>query len=70
MAIGIQPGQTVHETQSQKNPLQKRASGVAQGIGPKFKVQTPVLPKTKQTNKKKKTGWSGCTWQRTYLACV
>jgi hypothetical protein len=33
------PSQTVHETISQKNPSQKRAGGVAQGVGPKFKPQ-------------------------------
>jgi hypothetical protein len=27
------PGQIVHETLSQKNPSQKRAGGVAQGVG-------------------------------------
>jgi hypothetical protein len=33
------PAQTVGETLSQKNPSQKRAGGVAQGVG---QVQTPV----------------------------
>jgi hypothetical protein len=32
-----QLGQKVHETLSQKNPSQKRAGGLAQGIGPEFK---------------------------------
>jgi hypothetical protein len=36
-----QPRQTVRETLSQKNPIQKRAGGVAQGSRPW--VQTPVL---------------------------
>jgi hypothetical protein len=29
----------VHKTLSGKNPSQKRAGGVAQGVGPKFKPQ-------------------------------
>jgi hypothetical protein len=29
----------VHETLSHKNPSQKRTGGVAQGVGPKFKLQ-------------------------------
>jgi hypothetical protein len=34
------PRQIVHETLSQKNPSQeKRAGGVAQGVGPDFKPQ-------------------------------
>jgi hypothetical protein len=31
--------QIVHETLSWKNPSQKRAGGVAQGVGPEFKLQ-------------------------------
>jgi hypothetical protein len=31
--------QIVHETLTQKNPQQKMAGGVAQGIGPEFKPQ-------------------------------
>jgi hypothetical protein len=34
-----QPGQIVHETLSRKNPSQKRAGGVAQGVGLEFKPQ-------------------------------
>jgi hypothetical protein len=34
-----QPRQMVHKTLSGKNPSQKRAGGVAQGVGPKFKPQ-------------------------------
>jgi hypothetical protein len=37
--VRSQPGQTVRETLSRKNPSQKRAGGVAQGVGPKFKLQ-------------------------------
>jgi hypothetical protein len=33
------PRQIVHETLSPKNPSQKRAGGVAQGVGPEFKPQ-------------------------------
>jgi hypothetical protein len=34
-----QPGQIVHKTLSRKHPTQKRAGGVAQGVGPEFKPQ-------------------------------
>jgi hypothetical protein len=37
--IPSQPRQTVQETLSQKNPSQKRAGEVAQGIGSEFKFQ-------------------------------
>jgi hypothetical protein len=37
--VRSQPGQIVPKTISQKNPLQKRAGGVAQGEGPEFKPQ-------------------------------
>jgi hypothetical protein len=47
--VGIQTGQIVHETLSQKNPSQKRAGGVAQGVGPEFK---PQYCKNKQNFKK------------------
>jgi hypothetical protein len=33
------PRQIVQETPSQKNPSQKGAGGVAQGVGPEFKPQ-------------------------------
>jgi hypothetical protein len=39
ITVQSQPGQIVHETLSQKNPTQKRASDVAQGEGPEFKPQ-------------------------------
>jgi hypothetical protein len=41
MSIVVQslPGQTVHETLSQKYPTQKRAGGVAQDVSPEFKPQ-------------------------------
>jgi hypothetical protein len=35
--VGSQPRQIVYETLSQKSPSQKRAGGVAQGVGPEFK---------------------------------
>jgi hypothetical protein len=35
--VQSQPGQIVPETLSWKNPAQKRAGGVAQGVGPEFK---------------------------------
>jgi hypothetical protein len=37
--VQSQPGQTVLETLSQKNPPQKRAGVVAQGEDPEFKPQ-------------------------------
>jgi hypothetical protein len=37
--VQSQPGKIVCETLSQKQPTQKRAGGVAQGIGPEFKPQ-------------------------------
>jgi hypothetical protein len=37
--VWSQPGQIVPETLSQKKHLQKRAGGVAQGVGPEFKLQ-------------------------------
>jgi hypothetical protein len=37
IAVQSQPGQIVHETISCKNPSQKRASGMAQSVGPDFK---------------------------------
>jgi hypothetical protein len=38
----------VHETVSQKNPSQKRAAGVAQGVGPEFKSQYQYCKKKKK----------------------
>jgi hypothetical protein len=35
--VQSQPKQVVQETLSQKSPSQKRAGGVAQGVGPEFK---------------------------------
>jgi hypothetical protein len=44
---GLKPaGQIVHETLSKKNSLQKRAGGVARGVGPEFK---PPYYKSKTT---------------------
>jgi hypothetical protein len=37
--VQSQPRQIVLMTLSQKNPLQKRAGRVAQGVGPEFKPQ-------------------------------
>jgi hypothetical protein len=39
ITVQRQSKQIVHETLSQKNPLQKKAGGVAQGVGPEFKFQ-------------------------------
>jgi hypothetical protein len=37
--VQSQSGQIVQETLSQKNPSQKRAGEVAQGVGSEFKAQ-------------------------------
>jgi hypothetical protein len=34
-----QPEEIVHGILSQKNPSQKRTGGVAQGVGPEFRLQ-------------------------------
>jgi hypothetical protein len=39
IAVWGQSGQIVHETLPQKKPSQKRTGGVAQGVGPEFKLQ-------------------------------
>jgi hypothetical protein len=39
ISVGSQPWQIVHETLSCKNPSQKSSGGVAQGIGPEFKLK-------------------------------
>jgi hypothetical protein len=39
ITVGSQPGQIVCETLFQKTLHQKRAGGVAQGVGPEFKLQ-------------------------------
>jgi hypothetical protein len=39
ITIRSQPGQIVHVTLSRKNPSKKGAGGVAQGVGPEFKLQ-------------------------------
>jgi hypothetical protein len=50
--VQSQPRQIVHESLSQKNPIQKRAGGVAQGVGPEFK---PQHCKKKKREKKRKS---------------
>jgi hypothetical protein len=37
ITVQNQPGQIGHQTLSGKHPLQKRAGGVAQDVGPVFK---------------------------------
>jgi hypothetical protein len=39
IVVQTQPGQIVRKTLSEKNLSQKRAGGVAQGVGPEFKSQ-------------------------------
>jgi hypothetical protein len=68
--VQSQPGQIVHETLSRKYPSQRRAGGVAQGVGPEFKPQyrkqkererkekeREGKKKTKRHEKKKKSLW-------------
>jgi hypothetical protein len=50
MAVQSQPRQIVHETLSQKNPSQKRAGGVAQGVGSEVKPQFHKQNKTPWVN--------------------
>jgi hypothetical protein len=47
VTVQSQPRQTVWETLSQKHPSQKKASEVAQGVGPELK------PQYHQKNKKR-----------------
>jgi hypothetical protein len=47
------PGEIDHKTLSRKNPSQKRAGGVAQGVGPEFK---PQYYKRKEGRKEWKKG--------------
>jgi hypothetical protein len=46
--VQSQPRQIVPETLSQKNPSQKRAGGVVQGVGPEFKPQYHKKKKKKR----------------------
>jgi hypothetical protein len=46
--VQSQPRQVVPRDPSLKNPSQKRAGGVSQGVGPEFKTQ--YLKKKKKTN--------------------
>jgi hypothetical protein len=48
-AVRSQPGQIVQENSISKNLSQKRAGGMAQGVGPEFK------PQYHQKKKKKKS---------------
>jgi hypothetical protein len=48
--VQSQPGQIVQETLSYKNTSQKRAGGVAQGVGPEFKPQYCIKKKRKKEN--------------------
>jgi hypothetical protein len=52
--VQSQPGQIVFETLSRKNPSHKRASRVAQGVGPEFKPQYRKKKKKKSTEIDKK----------------
>jgi hypothetical protein len=54
--VQSQPGQIVCETLSGKNPSQKRAGGVAQGVGSEFKPQYHKKKKKKVTRTKRRHG--------------
>jgi hypothetical protein len=47
-SIQSQPEETVHETLSQKQPITKKTDGLAQEIGPEFKLQYHKKQKQKQ----------------------
>jgi hypothetical protein len=54
IVVQTQPGQRVRMTLSKKNSAQKRAGGVAQGVGPEFKphylkIQTINKPRNNYT---------------------
>jgi hypothetical protein len=55
--VQSQPGQIVRKTITWKKPSQKRAGGVAQGVGPEFKPQYHT-----HTQKKKEKGKNCSTW--------
>jgi hypothetical protein len=59
ITVQSQPGEIVWELLSQKHPSQKKAGGVAQGIGPEFK---PQYCKNKQTSNQRKPKGLGCGW--------
>jgi hypothetical protein len=48
--VQSQPRQTVCKTLSQKNPSQKRAGGVAQGVGPEFSTNPPKKRETQRSH--------------------
>jgi hypothetical protein len=48
--VRSQPGQIVHESLSGKNPSQKRAGRVTQGVGPEFKCQYHKKNKSTSVN--------------------
>jgi hypothetical protein len=52
--VQSQPGQIVLETLSWKNPSQKKAGGVAQGVDPEFKPQYRKKKKKKKKERKKR----------------
>jgi hypothetical protein len=54
--VQSQPWEIVHETLSQKNPSQKRTSGMVQGVGSEFKPQS-------RRKKKKRTIWGQRLWR-------
>jgi hypothetical protein len=49
MEVRSQPGQIACKTLSQNNPSQKRAGGVAQGVGPEFKIHYQIKILTQRT---------------------
>jgi hypothetical protein len=53
ITVQRQPGQIVCETLSRKKPSQKRAGGVAQGVGPEFKPQYHQKKRRRKRKKKR-----------------
>jgi hypothetical protein len=57
--VQSQPRQIVLQTLCKKKPTQKRAGGVTQGIGPKFKPRYQKKKKKKERRKEGRKGKAG-----------
>jgi hypothetical protein len=56
ITVPSQPRQMVREMLSRKNPSQKGAGGVAQGVGPEFNTHTEKKKKRKAKKRLKNVG--------------
>jgi hypothetical protein len=56
ITVPNQPRQIVRETLSRKNPSQKGAGGVAQGVGPEFNTHTEKKKRKEKQKKRLKNG--------------